>query len=195
MDFFAIHEAVAVAFGVVYVVLVIRQNVWCWPAGLVSASLYVLFFFHTRFYGQMALQGVYITLMIYGWHEWLHGGDAGGRLAVSRAPGRWRVVLVAAGAAFALAFGLLLKNNTDAVLPFWDGGTVSFSLVAQFMTTRKWIENWLVWISVDVVYVAMYASQRLYPTTALYGFFLTLAVVGFIKWRRSLGEERAGESA
>jgi len=189
MDFFAICEAIAVVFGFVYVILVIRQDVWCWPAGLVSATLYVLFFFHTRFYGQMALQGVYIALMVYGWYEWHHGGETGGRLAVSRVPGRWRVVLAAAGAAFAVALGLFLKHQTDAVLPFWDGGTVSFSLVAQFMTARKWIESWLVWIAVDVIYVGMYASQRLYPTTALYVAFLVFAALGFVEWHRSL---RAG---
>jgi nicotinamide mononucleotide transporter len=186
-------EAVAVFFGFVYVIFVIRQNVWCWPAGLISAALYASVFFQARLYGQMALQGVYITFMIYGWYEWLHGGEGGGQLSVSRAPGRWRALLAASGVAFALAFGLFLKHRTDAVLPFWDAGTVSFSLVAQFMTTRKWIENWLVWIAVDVVYVGIYVSQRLYPTTALFGTFLILAVLGFVKWRRSLGAEPLGE--
>jgi len=188
-----LSEAVAVLFGFVYVIFVIRQNVWCWPAGIVSAILYILVFFHARLYGQMALQGVYIALMLYGWYVWQHGGEAGGRLSVSRTPGRWRAVLGVAGAAFALLFGFFLKHQTDAVLPFWDAGTVSFSLVAQFMTTRKWIENWLVWIAVDVVYVGMYVSQRLYPTTALFASFLILAALGFVKWRRSLRGEHTGE--
>ena len=192
MDSYTAGEAVAGVVGLVYVIFVIRQNVWCWPAGLVSAGLYILVFFHARLYGQMALQGVYILFMIYGWHEWLRGGEAGGRLVVSHAPGRWRVALGVAGAAFALAFGLLLKHQTDAVLPFWDAGTVSFSLVAQLLTARKWIESWLVWIAVDVVSVGMYVSQRLYPTTALFVAFLVLAVLGFVEWRRSLREEGAG---
>jgi nicotinamide mononucleotide transporter len=191
----SVLEAVAVVFGFAYVVFVIRQSVWCWPAGLASASLYVLVFFHVRLYGQVALQGVYIVLMVYGWYEWLHGGEGGGRLRVSRTPLRWRGVLAVVGVALTLAFGLLLKKETDAVLPFWDAGTVSFSLVAQLMTTRKWIESWLVWIGVNVVYVGLYVSQRLYPTSALFGAFLVLAVVGLIQWRRSLYEDRSGEAA
>lgn len=187
------REAVAVVFGFAYVVFVIRQSVWCWPAGLVSAGLYILVFFNARLYGQVALQGVYAALMVYGWHQWLHGGERGGRLAVSRTPLRWRVVLAAAGIALTLAFGLLLKRQTDAVLPFWDAGTVSFSLAAQLMTTRKWIESWLVWIALNAVYVGMYASQRLYPTTALFAAFLVLAVLGLIEWRKSLREQPAEE--
>jgi nicotinamide mononucleotide transporter len=189
MDLYGISEAAGVGLGIVYVLLVIRQNIWCWPAGLLSAALYVLVFFHARIYGAMALQGVYIALMLYGWYEWRHGEEQGGDLAVSRTPPRWRLVLLLAGAVFAVAFGLFLRHRTDAALPFWDAGTTSFSLVAQFMTTRKWIENWLVWIAVDVVYVGMYVSQGLYPTTVLYGAFLVLAALGYAEWRRSLKAE------
>lgn len=195
MDLYGTCEAAGVALGIVYVVLVIRQSIWCWPAGLVSAALYVLVFLHARIYGAMALQGVYIALMLYGWYEWRPGASPRGRLPVSRTPSRWRLALLVAGAAFALVFGLFLRHRTDAALPFWDAGTTSFSLVAQFMTTRKWIENWLVWIAVDVVYVGMYVSQGLYPTTVLYAAFLVLAVLGFGEWRRSLAAESAGEIA
>ena len=195
MDSYTAGEAVAVVFGFVYVIFVIRQNVWCWPAGLVSAGLYIFVFFHARLYGQMALQGVYIIFMIYGWHAWLRGGEEGGRLALSHTPRRWRVALGVVGGGFALALGLFLKHHTDAVLPFWDAGTVSFSLVAQLLTARKWIESWLVWIAVDVVYVGLYVSQGLYPTTALFVAFLVLAVLGFVGWRRSLREEGAREAA
>lgn len=191
MEPHALAQAVGVAFGFLYVVLVIRQSVGCWPVGIVSAAVYVLVFFQARLYGAMTLQGVYIALMVYGWYEWLHGGASGGRLVVTRMPGRWRGTLGLAGAGLSVAFGLFLKHRTDAALPFWDAGTTSFSLVAQFMTTRKWIENWLVWIAVDVVYVGIYVSQRLHPTAALYGAFLVLAVLGLVQWRRSLTAAKA----
>ena len=116
----------------------------------------------------------------YGWHEWRHGGKDHGRLAVSRTPWRWLAGLAAAGGRWPrVALGLFLKHRTDAALPFPDAATTAFSLVAQWMTTRKWLENWLVWIGVDVVYVAMYVSQRLFPTAGLYAAFLVLAVLGY----------------
>jgi nicotinamide mononucleotide transporter len=184
MALLAAFEPVGVVFGFLYVVLVIRQSLWCWPVGLVSAAAYVVVFLQARLYGQMALQAVYIALMFYGWHEWRKGGGGGETLAVSRTPGRWRAGLALAGAAFTIGLGFLLEHRADA-RPFWDAGTTAFSLVAQFMTTRKWIESWLVWISVDVGIAALAASQRLYPTAALYGAYLALAVLGLLEWRRS----------
>jgi len=124
-----------------------------------------------------------------GWHEWRHGGTGTGPLAVSRAPRPWLAGLGLAGVAFALGLGLFLRDRTDAALPFWDAGTTSFSLVAQWMTTRKWIENWAAWIAVDVVYVGMYLSQRLYATAGLYAVFLVLALAGLREWGRSLSAE------
>jgi len=134
----------------------------------------------------MALQAVYVVLGVYGWYAWLHGGEQGGELAVSRTPGRWAFGLGALGAVGAVAFGLFLRYRTDAALPYWDAAMTSFSLVAQFMTTRKWIENWGVWLVVDTVYVGMYVSQHLYPTALLYAAFVVLATLGLLEWRRSL---------
>jgi len=171
------------------VLLTVRQIIWCWPAGLVSAGFFIIVFLHARLYGAMALQGVYVALMLYGWHAWLHGGASGGQLRVSRTPRLWWLGLGLAGTVFAAALGLFLEHQTDAALPFWDAGATSFSLAAQWMTTRKWIENWLVWIAVDVVYVGIYVSQGLYPTAGLYAVFLVLAALGLLEWRRSLGTE------
>jgi nicotinamide mononucleotide transporter len=189
VDLYNFLEALALVFNLAYVVLAIYQNALCWPAGLVGAGLTFVVFLDARLYGAMALQGVYMALMVYGWHEWRQGGEEGGQLAVSRTPARWRFMLGLAGAAFGLVLGLFLLYRTDAALPFWDAGTTSFSLVAQFMTTRKWIENWLVWIVVDAVYVGMLVSQQLYLMAALYMAYLVLAVWGWFQWQRSLKEE------
>jgi nicotinamide mononucleotide transporter len=186
MDPNTLAEGLAVVFNLAYVVLAIFESVLCWFAGLLGAGLTLVVFLHARLYGATALQVVYMALMAYGWYEWRHGGAKGGELAVSRTPARWRLGLGVAGLAVAAALGLLLKHGTDAALPFWDAGTTSFSLVAQFMTTRKWIESWLVWIAVDVVYTGMLVSQELGLMAALYVGYLVLAVLGYLKWRRSL---------
>ena len=95
-----------------------------------------------------------------------------------------------AGVALAAGLGIFLRARTDAALPFWDAGTTSFSLVAQFLQTRKWIENWPLWIAVDVVYIRMYIVKSLYLTAGLYALFLVLAGIGLVTWRRSLAEGR-----
>ena len=186
MDLYTVIEALALVFNLAYVILAIHQSAWCWPAGLVGAGLTVVVFLDARLYGGMALQGVYMALMVYGWREWRHGGEEGGQLTVAQTPARWRFLLFLAGTTFALAMGLFLLYRTDAALPFWDAGTTSFSLVAQFMTTRKWIENWLVWVVVDAVYVGMLVSQQLHLMAALYVAYLALAVWGWIQWQKDM---------
>ena len=182
----SLAEAVGVAFGIAGVWLTVRQSIWCWPIGLVNVTLFAFVFFRARLYGAAVLQLVYVALSLYGWYRWQHPGPDQQELPVSWTPRRWSVGLGIAGGLLAAGLGMFLKYRTDAALPLLDGATTSFSLVAQWMTTRKWIDNWLVWIAVDVVYVGMYLSQRLYPTAGLYVAFLVLAALGFREWRRGI---------
>jgi len=176
-------EWTGAALGAVYVWLAIRESPWCWPFGIANVSLFLVVFAHARLYGAAALQVLYVALSVYGWYEWLHGGQAHGRLEVSRTPPRWALSLLAAGAMGTVALGLALKLHTNEALPWSDGAATAFSLVAQLMATRKWLENWLVWIAVDAIYVAMNLSQSLYAAAALYAVFLVMAGFGFRAWR------------
>jgi nicotinamide mononucleotide transporter len=146
---------------------------------------------NARIYGAAGLQSVYVVVSIYGWYEWLHGGADHGRLSVSRTPAGWMAGLGVAGVLSSLALGLLLKRQTNDALPFADAAVTAFSLVAQWMATRKWLENWLLWIVLDVANVAICLSQGLYPMSALYAFFLVLAVLGFREWSRSMRQAGA----
>ena len=183
-------EVAGVATGVLAVWLTVRENTWCWPVGVVNVAIYAVVFREAKLYADMGLQGIYFVLCLYGWWAWVRGGAAHGRLVVSRAP---RAVLGAsalAGIAFALALGAFLRARTDAALPFWDAGTTGFSLVAQFLQTRKWIENWSVWIAVDSVYVGIFVVKHLYLTAGLSALFLVLAGMGLATWTRSLAAAR-----
>lgn len=179
-------EIAGVLFGVVAVWLTVRQNVWCWPTGLVNVGLFIVVFWQARLYADMGLQVVYVALCAYGWWSWLHGGEGHGALRVSRAPARLLWAVAAGGAVAAFVLGVTLKRHTDASLPFWDSTTTSYSLAAQWLQTRKWIENWTVWIAVDILYVGIYVAKSLYLTAALYAVFLALAVRGHLEWRRDL---------
>ena len=191
MDAHALAEGAALVLNLTYVALAIVQSVWCWPVGFFGAALTLFVFVQARLYGAAALQLVYMALMVYGWYEWRRGGESGGELQVSRTPPGWRLGLAGIGVGAAALLGLFLTYRTDAALPAWDAATTSFSLVAQFMTTRKWIETWLVWIVVDVVYVGMLVTQSLNLMAALYFVYIVMAVVGWVSWRRSLPEARA----
>ena len=184
-------EVGGVVFGVAAVWLTVKENVWCWPVGLVNVALFIVVFWQARLYADMGLQVAYVALCLYGWWAWLHGGADHGFLRVSRAPRRAVAALALAGTLGAAALGLTLDRHTDASLPFWDSTTTSFSLVAQALQTKKWIENWLVWLAVDAVYVGIYVWKGLYLTAGLYAVFLVLAAKGLVEWRRALGRASA----
>ena len=183
-----VWEILAVVFGIVSVYLSTREHIWSWPTALVNVSLYFVVFFEAKLYADMGLQVVYFALSLYGWYEWLYGGENRTELHVSRTTRTLGVRLVLIGVASAALLGTLLARFTDAALPYLDSATTSTSLVAQWMMTRKILENWAVWAIVDVVYVGMFVYKRLYLTAGLYTVFFVLAVMGFIQWKRSLAE-------
>jgi nicotinamide mononucleotide transporter len=183
-----VWEILAVVFGIVSVYLSTREHIWSWPTALVNVSLYFVVFFEAKLYADMGLQVVYFALSLYGWYEWLYGGENRTELHVSRTTRTLGVRLVLVGVASAALLGTVLARFTDAALPYLDSATTSTSLVAQWMMTRKILENWAVWAIVDVVYVGMFIYKRLYLTAGLYTVFFVLAVMGFIQWKRSLAE-------
>jgi nicotinamide mononucleotide transporter len=187
-------EAVAVVVTLAAVYLTTRQVIWCWPLGMISVSLYALVFFEAKLYADMGLQGLYFALAAYGWWAWLHGGEDHGELEVSLAPNRWRAAVVAIALVAGLVLGQMLSRFTDASLPYLDSLLTTFSIAAQWAQTRKLLENWLVWLAVDVFYVGMFLYKGLYLTAGLYAVFLYLAALGFVQWRRSMGQGKAAAS-
>ena len=189
-------EVLAVVFGIVSVYLSTREHIWSWPTALVNVGLYFVVFYEAKLYADMGLQVVYFGLSLYGWYEWLYGGANRTELHVSRTTRPLGVRLLIIGIVCAAVLGTLLARFTDAALPYVDSATTSTSLVAQWMMTRKILENWAVWVVVDVVYVGMFIFKKLYLTAGLYAVFLVLAVMGFIQWKRSLAgrEQRTRNS-
>ena len=174
--------------GALSVYLSVRQNIWSWPTAIINVTVYAVVFYHAKLYADAGLQVIYAVLSIYGWYEWLHGGERRTALRVTRTSPRLGAVLTGIVLVGSAALGTLLSRTTDAALPFMDSFLSSTSLVAQWMMTRKKLENWLVWIGVDVLYVGVFIYRHLYITAALYAVFLALAVRGYVDWRRSMAE-------
>jgi nicotinamide mononucleotide transporter len=185
-------EILAVVFGIASVYLSTREHIWSWPTALVNVALYFVVFYEAKLYADMGLQVVYFALSLYGWYEWLYGGENRTELHVSRTTKTLGVRLLVIGIVFAAVLGTVLARFTDAALPYVDSATTSTSLVAQWMMTRKILENWLVWAAVDVVYINMFMFKHLYLTAALYAVFLVLAIMGYMQWKRSLAGQDLG---
>ncbi len=183
-------EIAATGFGLACVYLYIRENIWCWPTGIAMVVLYAYIFYEVRLYSDMALQVVYIFVQIYGWHYWLRGRDDSD-VPITRLDRRqWGLVVAVTGLG-AVLLGSFMFHLTDADLPFWDAATTAMSLMAQFLIGRKKLENWLLWITVDVLSVGIYLYKALYLTAGLYAVFLVMAGIGYLTWRRHYRESAA----
>jgi nicotinamide mononucleotide transporter len=176
--------------GALCVWLVTRESIWNWPLGALTAACYVVVFARSGLYSDTGLQAVYLVLSFYGWWHWLRGerrgGEARSPLVVTRTPAREAALLAAAGVAMWLVFWQLTARIPGTRAPLLDSALVATSLVAQWMMTRKYRENWVLWIAVDVLYVGLYAWRGLALTAVLYAVYLALAVHGLRTWTRSL---------
>lgn len=187
-------ELAAAVLSAIGVWLGVRQAVWNWPFGIVSVLMYAWIFFRARLYADAGLQLFYAGISVYGWWHWLTGGRRAdgsdgapaAALPVTRMPAAWWPAVVGVTALAGWGIGHLLATQTNAAIPYLDAALTATSLTAQWMLTRKYVENWLLWIAVDVVYVPTYLARALPVTAVLYAVFLVLAVMGWREWRRAV---------
>jgi len=168
----------------------LRVHPLAWPLAIASSLLYGVLFLHSRLYGEAGLQLIFVAAAGWGWWQWLHGHESDGsglRVHRLRPAQRWRV-LVATAAAWPLV-GLLLRHATDSDVPFLDALPTVASIAGQLLLARKRVENWPVWLFVNVVSIGLFAVKGLWLTVLLYALFAVLSVVG---WRAWLQLERAG---
>ena len=179
-------EIVAAVLILINIWLAVKENIWCWPVGIAGVVLYALVNFQAKFYSNAVLQLFFLVLSIHGWYEWLHGGVNRSELHVSKTTRRQWIGCMAAGVVLTGAILLFLRLTTDAALPFWDASTTAFSLVAQWMMNEKLVENWLLWVVIDVIYVPFYVVQGLWLTgVVVYAISVWLAWRGYVDWRKT----------
>lgn len=180
-------EPLGVITAIVGVALVVRQHILNWPIGIVSSALFLVLFLQAGLYADSMLQFLYVVLGFYGWWHWLRGGPRFNDLPVTRASNRLRLSLALIAVAATIGFGAFLDGSTDSTVPYPDAATTVLSLIANFLLTRKNIENWPTWIfGVNVPYIALYLYKGLQVTAALQLVFIALSVAGWIEWRRSM---------
>lgn len=178
-------EILATLLGVINIVLLVRRSAWNYAFGLAMVALYAPIFLHARLYSDALLQVFFFLVQLYGWWNWLRGKATSGDVIVERlsvAGGlRWLAIMLPAWAAWSYA----MHRWTDTLYPYWDGAVASFSVAAQLMLARRLIENWPLWILIDVVAIGLYLARGLLPTAALYLLFLFMSAWGWLAWTRA----------
>lgn len=179
-------EILGAVTGAASVLLAVRENAWNWPVGIANNIFFLVLFWSAKLYADAILQIVYIVISIFGWWNWVRGGSGHTELPISRTPVRTAIAL-AVGTVFGTAvLAICLRRFTDSAAPFGDGVTTALSLTAQYMLSRKLLENWWVWMTADVIYIGLYCFKSLYLTGVVYLLFFGMCIAGYTGWKKSL---------
>lgn len=183
-------EVIGFASGGACVWLQVRRHRANWPISLLNNAMYFAVFLNARLYADTSLQAIYFALGVYGWWNWSQAREVGAELRVgaTRAT-EWAALLIAIPLATVLMHRVLSASDDPA--PLLDALTTAMSLAAQWLLSRRRVENWLLWIAVDLIYVPLYWSRELHLTALLYAVFLLMCVQGWRDWRRAAIETRA----
>lgn len=185
----AMLEWVAAAFGVVNIALLIWRTVWNYPFGMIMVALYIFVFWEKRLYAEAGLQVFFFLAQGWGWWLWLKvGGDD------ARVPVRWldnmsRAVWALATLAVSLNLGWVMHRFTDAVMPFADSAIAGASVSAQILLAFRRIENWILWILIDIAAILLYINRGLHPTAGLYGGMLVMSLLGLKEWMQAAKDQ------
>ena len=183
-------EIAGAVIGLLYLYLEYRASVYLWPVGVVMPLFYIYIFFVSRFYADMGINIYYLFASIYGWIRWNKSASQKQGLAITHMPFRyWSVALPALSILFA-GIAWILIRFTDSPVPFGDSFTTALSIVAMWMLANKYIEQWGLWIVVNVVSCALYAWKGLYPTALLYVVYSIVPVFGYFKWKQLMLSEQ-----
>lgn len=169
----------------VNVALIVRRSLWNYPFGVAAVVVSAAVFWRERLYSDVLLQGFFFLVQFYGWWVWSRHRDAGGAVAVTWLSWPQRGATLALTVIATLGWGALMGRYTNAALPWWDAANLMLSVAAQLLMSRRYAENWLLWIVVDVDATALYATKGLSAFTALYALLTVLATWGFVGWWRA----------
>lgn len=176
--------------GLACVWLAAKNNIWNWPIACISVIIYVFFFFEGKLYSDAALQIYFLATNIYGWYYWSKQKNGPGEerkvAMIKKKEVIWSAIAIIA---FTVILGFTLHKKTDASFPFTDSFCTACSVVAQVFLARKVLQNWLIWIFVDIIYVGVYFSKEYYATGLMYAIYIVIATIGYLDWKKIYREQ------
>ncbi|MES2808336.1 MAG: nicotinamide riboside transporter PnuC [Bacteroidota bacterium] len=182
-------EITGVITGLLCVYLAAKNIIWNWPFAIVSVTIYIFIFWDAHLFADMGLQVYFLVVNIYGWYYWSQKAANEDKVPVIRITKKEILLAAIAVAAFTFILGSLL-HYTSASFPYLDSFCAACSVVAQILMARKVVENWLIWIFVDIVYVGVYLFKDLHLTAAMYAIYVVLATIGYIDWKRDWKKQK-----
>ena len=184
------QELIGAITGIICVALAAANTIWNWPIAIISTALYIYVFAVTALYADMLLNIYFCITSMYGWYQWARHPKTEDKSPVLSITGKQIIISIIAIAITTpvlgytmIRFTAILHYNPPA-FPYIDSFLTACSFVAQILLTRKIIENWLIWVFADVLYVVLYYKKDLIVTSILYAILVIIAIFGYIDWRK-----------
>ena len=188
---YPLPELIAVLAAIAYLLLAIRQNIYCWLFAGISTAIYIGVFVAAKLYMESLLNVFYFVMAIYGWYVWTTGRSEGRERPVVVWPIRTHAIVISGIVVASFVSGYALRANTDAALPYIDSLTTWFAIWGTFLVARKVLENWWYWLAIDVASVFIYWSRDLQLTSILFMVYVIMIPFGLVSWTKSMRERSA----
>jgi nicotinamide mononucleotide transporter len=186
MDLKLILQIVGVALGLTYLYLEYKANIWLWVVGLIMPIVHGTLYYRSGLYADFSMQLYYIAAGVYGLLAWSRKPKYSGQLKIAFTPIRVVPLIIVMYAVAHVAIYWVLVRFTDSTVPFWDSLSTALCIVAYWMLSRKYVEQWLVWLVVDVITVGLYIYKDIPITASLYVLYSALAIAGYMRWRKEI---------
>lgn len=187
MELELILQIVGAVLGLLYLWLEYRANIWLWVVNAIMPIVHGYLHLRKGIYADAAMQLYYILAGIYGFCVWKFGaGRAKKEVDIQHTPKRWIFPLVATYLVLHTAIYYVLNRFTDSGVSFFDSMSTALCIVAMWMLSRKLVEQWLVWLVVDMISVGLYLYKGMPITAMLYTLYCALAIAGYMRWRRQV---------
>lgn len=177
--------------GAIGVYLTLKEKLLCFPVGLANVAISLYLFFEQKLYADAIQQFVYIILLSYGWYHWKHGKEKNHSVSITKSSLSFFVSSLTGGIIVAFLLGYFLREYTDASFPWIDSSATAAAFVAQWFVAKKKIENWILWIFVNLTYIAIYAYKSLWFYVLLFIIYLLLSFWGYRSWKQQLMKHEA----
>jgi nicotinamide mononucleotide transporter len=196
MEWKLILQVVGVALGLLYLYLEYKANIWLWVVGIIMPIVHGALYFKSGLYADCAMQVYYILAGLYGLAVWARGNSKQKSkdkscTGISSTPAKMWSLILMLYVILHTAIYYILITFTDSNVPFWDAMTTALCIVAYWMLSRKFVEQWLVWLAVDVITVGLYVYKDIPLTAGLYALYCVLAIVGYKRWLKMMRAQQA----
>ncbi len=183
-------DILGTALGFLYLWLEFRTSPWMWVVGSIMPAIYIVVLYQAGIYADCGMEVYYFLAGIYGLVIWLRGKtEQGEQVAIRPTPSRTYVWLALTFVVLFVAIAVFLREFTDSRVPYIDSFTTSLSVIAMWMLSRKYIEQWWVWLVVDAVSSGLYIYKGVYGRSLLYAVYTAMAIYGYYTWRRQMNAD------